>query len=83
MAHEMAHVMIYQDCKNDKEYFAKYRQVEELYDSLKGISGYADKIKSGNDALAEAFVRVRNGEEVSPVIKRLVESYYGKWRKKQ
>lgn len=39
LAHEMAHVMLYQDCKTDIEYIAKYKQVETLYDSLKGISG--------------------------------------------
>lgn len=81
VAHEMAHCMLYQDCKTDAEYYAKYKQIEGLYDSLKGISGYADKKKSGNEALAEAFVRVRNNEEVPPIAKVLVESYFGKWKK--
>ena len=56
-------------------------QVEALYDSLMGISGYADKKKSGNEALAEAFVWVRNKEEVTPIARVLVETYFGKWKK--
>lgn len=81
LAHEMAHVMLYQDCDSDTKYHAKYQQIETLYDSLKGISGYADKKKSGNEALAEAFVRVRNNEKVAPIVKILVESYFGRWKK--
>ena len=81
MAHEMAHVMLYQDCKSDNEYCAKYQQIENLYDIMAGISGYADKLQSGNEALAEAFVRVRNNESISPIIKVLVESYFGGLKK--
>lgn len=81
IAHEMAHCMLYQDCTSDIQYKAKYKQIEGLYESLKGISGYADKTKSGNEALAEAFVRVRNKEEVPPIAKVLVESYFGRLKK--
>ena len=81
IAHEMAHCMLYQDCKTDIEYTAKYQQIEYLYSSLKGISHYADRQQSGNEALAEAFVRVRNGEKVSPIAKVLVNTYFGKWKK--
>ena len=81
LAHEMAHCMMYQDCTSDNQYYARYQQIESLYVHLQGISGYADKMKSGNEALAEAFVRVRNNEEVSPMAKILVETYYGKWKK--
>ena len=81
LAHEMAHVMLYQDCKSDLEYIAKDRQVEQLYDALKGISGYADESQSGNEALAEAFVRVRNGEDIPPIVKVIVESYFARYRR--
>ncbi len=81
LAHEMAHVMLYQDCKTDAEYTAKYGQVETLYDSIKGISKYADKKRSGNEALAEAFVRVRNKEDVSQITSVLVRSYFERWKK--
>ena len=81
LAHEMAHVMLYQDCETDNGYLAKYAQVETLYDSLKGISGYADNTGSGNEALAEAFVRVRNKEKVSQIARVLVKSYFERWEK--
>lgn len=81
VAHEMAHVMLFQDCKTDAEYYAKEKQIQSLYEHLKGISRYADKTESGNEALAEAFVRVRNGEKVPPIVKILVESYFGKRKK--
>ena len=81
LAHEIAHCMLYQDCKTDAEYRAKYQQIESLYSSLKGISHYADKKQSGNEALAEAFVRVRNGEKVSPIVRVLVDTYFGRWKK--
>ena len=81
IAHEMAHCMLYQDCTSDQMYRARYQQIESLYPSLKGISGYADRTKSGNEALAEAFVRVRNKENVPPMAKVLVNSYFGKWKK--
>lgn len=81
VAHEMAHCMLYQDCTSDAVYKAKYKQIESLHSSLKGISGYADDKKSGNEALAEAFVRVRNNEDVTPIANVLVETYFGKWRK--
>ena len=77
----MAHVMLYQDCTSDNEYRAKFQQIDSLYDYLKGISGYADEKKLGNEALAEAFVRVRNGEEVQPIVKVLIDSYFERYRK--
>lgn len=76
LAHEMAHCMLYQDCTSDKEYYALYDEVEALYPYLQGISLYADKKKSGNEALAEAFVRIRNNEEVPPIAEALVSVYF-------
>lgn len=81
MAHEMFHVMLYQDCETEQQYRAKYEQIEGLYENLRGISKYADRVKSGNEALAEAFVRMRNGEEVPQIAKVLVEVYIRRWKK--
>lgn len=81
LAHEMAHVMLYQDCTSDNEYSTRFQQINSLYGFLKGISGYADKEKSGNEALAEAFVRIRNREEVQPIVKLLVDSYFRRYRR--
>lgn len=81
VAHEMFHVMLYQDCVDMYQYQAKYMQIERLFENLKGISGYADRMKSGNEALAEAFVRMRNGEPVPPIATVLVNAYIGRWKK--
>ena len=81
IAHEMFHVMAYQDCKTKPQYRAKFTQIENLFGNLKGISKYADKSGSGNEALAEAFVRMRNGEKVPELAKVLVEAYIGRWKK--
>lgn len=81
LAHEMAHCMLYQDCTTDEEYRARYAKVESLYRNLQGISIYADRKESGNEALAEAFVRVRNNEEVSPIAESLVDAYFSRWKK--
>ena len=81
IAHEMFHVMVYQDCESEFAYKARYEQIEALYEHLEGISGYADKTKSGNEALAEAFVRIRNGEDVPLMAKILVETFIGRWKK--
>jgi SPP1 gp7 family putative phage head morphogenesis protein len=76
LAHEMAHCMLYQDCTSNEEYYALYDEVEALYPYLQGISLYADKKKSGNEALAEAFVRIRNNEEIPPIAEALVSVYF-------
>ena len=81
IAHEMAHVMLYQDCVYDEVYRSKYNYIQSFYKYLKGISGYADELKSGNEALAEAFVRVRNNEKVPPMAKILVDAYFGRLKK--
>lgn len=81
MAHEMFHVMVYQDCTSEFVYRARYEQIEALYERLQGISGYADSKKSGNEALAEAFVRIRNGEDVPLIAKVLVQAYIERWKK--
>lgn len=81
VAHEIFHVLMYQDCTSDNMYRARFSQVEALYENLNGISGYADMSQSGNEALAEAFVRLRNGEEIPAIAKILIESYIGKWKK--
>ncbi|MEY8392848.1 hypothetical protein AALA98_16080 [Lachnospiraceae bacterium 45-W7] len=80
IAHEMFHAMMYPDCKTETQYRAKFAQIENLFEKLKGILGYVDKSGSGNEALAEAFVRMRNGEEVPDIAKVLAEAYIGKWK---
>lgn len=81
IAHEMAHVMTYQECRTDGEFYQKNKEVEALYDRLPGMSRYADDHESGNEALAEAFVRWRNGEKLSEDAESILEKYFGRWKK--
>lgn len=82
IAHEMFHVMLYQDCTSDNLHKSRQKYIQSLYAGyLTGISKYADKKKSANDALADAFVRMRNNEEVPLIVKTLVNSIIRRWKK--
>lgn len=78
IAHEMLHVMLYQDCISDNLHDSRQEYIQNLYeDYLTGISGYADVTESANDA----FVRMRNNEEVPLIVKTIVNSVVGRWKK--
>lgn len=79
IAHEMAHIMIYQDCKTQQEYEIKKRIVKKAF--VEGVSLYADRKKNGEESLAEAFVKYRNGEELPIRAKLLVMSYIERWKR--
>lgn len=79
IAHEMAHIMVYQGCETEEEYNSLKKIVTKLY--VPGISGYADGIKNGDESLAEAFVRFRNGEEIPLCAKVLITSYIERWKR--
>jgi hypothetical protein len=83
VAHEAFHVMLYQDCLTDAAFEAKFAEVESWAPVLKGVSKYADRStgKVANEALAEAFVRMRNGEQVNPIAEALVKKYIGGYAK--
>ena len=77
--HEMAHVMTGQQYKTFAGFYDFYERVDKQY--VPGVSGYADATQSGLETLAEAFVKMRNGEDVPPAAKKLVERYIERWRK--
>lgn len=79
IAHEMAHIMTYQDCNNEKEYQARKKIISKQF--IAGISQYADKTQNGEESLAEAFVRYRNGEKIPINAIILVRTYIERWRK--
>ncbi len=58
----------------DADFNKIIRQIDKRYND----GYYADKKQSGNETLAEVFVRLRNKEEIPAVAKVLVESYFGK-----
>lgn len=79
IAHEMAHIMTYQDCVTEADYRTKKRIIQRQY--IPGISGYADQTQDGAESLAEAFVRFRNGEKISINAEILVRTYIERWKK--
>ena len=79
IAHEMAHIMTYQDCKNEAEFRTRQRIVERQF--MQGISQYADKTGKGEESLAEAFVRYRNKEKIPFRAELLIRSYIERWKK--
>lgn len=79
LKHELAHIMTFQNCSTYKEYKDLYAEINKTF--IPGISGYADKCHNGVEMLAEAFVRVQNGEQVPLKVKILLRKYIERWRK--
>lgn len=77
VAHEMAHVMTFQDCSTMEEYQTLRKEIP----FIPGISGYANKCKDSVESLAEAFVRMQNGEKVPWKARKLVDKYIGRWKR--
>lgn len=73
IAHEIAHVITFQDCDT---YGLFLRVEEEVRDSfIKGVSGYADRTYDGAETIAEAFVRYRRGEQLPENVMELLNKY--------
>lgn len=80
IAHELAHVMTFQDCKHYGEFVEKEYEVH--WDKfVKGVSAYADSTWDGAESIAEGFVRLRNGEEIPDKLKQIIEEYIERWKK--
>ena len=71
--------MTFQQCENYDQYVMLYNFLKSQY--CEGVSKYSDETKNGVETLAEAFVRMRNGESVPDQIKELVETYIERWKK--
>ena len=78
--HEMAHVMTGQHIEDAKEFEIFLESIEKEY--VPGVSGYSDDVKDGFETIAEAFVKIRNGEKVPDKAKKLVETHIERWKKK-
>ena len=77
--HEMAHVMTGQHIQSNEEFTAFMGMIEKEY--VPGVSIYSDATKDGFETIAEAFVRIRNGENVPEKARKLVETYIERWKK--
>lgn len=79
IAHEMAHIMPFQNCVSEVEYIELNEKIRRQF--IAGISGYADRSKDGRECLAEAFVRYRNGEWIPDEARKLIRKYILHWRR--
>lgn len=79
IAHEMAHIMPFQNCVTATEYKELNAKIKSQF--VAGISKYADKTKDGRESLAEAFVRYRNGEKIPDEARKLIKKYIFPWRR--
>lgn len=79
IVHEMAHILTFQGCETYEEYKTLHKKISNAF--VSGISGYSDKSKDGVEALAEAFVKYRNGEKIPFRMKRLIKKYIERWKK--
>lgn len=77
--HEMAHAMTGQQYMTYAAFDDFFERVDKQY--VAGVSGYADATQSGFETIAEAFVRLRNGEDIPMEARKLVESHIERWRK--
>ena len=73
IAHEMAHVMTFQDCETYGVFVELEDEVRSQY--IKGISNYADSTWDGVETIAEAFVRYRRGEALPDNVMKLLDKY--------
>ena len=73
VAHEMAHILTFQDCRTLDEYKTLRKKIKDLY--TPGISGYSDRTRDGAETLAEAFVRMKNKEKVPLSVRLAVKKY--------
>ena len=79
MNHELAHVMTFQECDRYTEFKIIEDEVRGKF--VSGVSDYADSTYDGAETIAEAFVKIKNGEYVSEKVKKLVQEYVERWRK--
>ena len=79
IAHEMAHIMPFQNCITAEEYMELNAKIKSQF--IKGISKYAAKKRDGRESLAEAFVKYRNGEDIPDEARKLIRKYILHWRR--
>lgn len=79
IAHEMAHIMPFQNCSTEREYMKLTEKIRNTF--VPNVSGYADKKKDGLESLAEAFVRYRNDEDIPEESMKLISKFILPWKR--
>ncbi len=79
IAHEMAHVMTFQDVSTFSGYLLENKTVAKC--EAYGISKYADASLDGAEHIAEAFAAKRCGLQISKEAQALLDKYVERWRR--
>lgn len=79
IAHEMAHVMTFQDISTFSGYLLENKIVAKC--EALGISRYADASLDGAEHIAEAFAAKRCGVPISDDAQALLNKYIERWKK--
>ena len=73
IAHEMAHILTFQDCDTFGMFLRLEEEVRESF--IRGVSAYADSTYDGAETIAEAFVRYRRGKHLPDDVMALLQKY--------
>lgn len=73
IAHEMAHILTFQDCDTFGMFLRLEEEVRESF--IRGVSAYADSTYDGAETIAEAFVKYRRGEHLPDDVMALLQKY--------
>lgn len=79
IAHEMAHFMTFQDCDTWNDFILRERFVRKQF--VQGISYYNNALEDGAETIAEGFVALINGDQISEDIMELIRIYVLRWKK--
>lgn len=77
--HEMAHLLTYKNAEQYAEFMAIEEKLHEIH--IKTLTEYAKD--DGSEAIAEAFVKEKNGESIPPEAQNLLEQYVRIHRKRE
>ena len=80
IAHELAHILTFQDCYTFTGYLIENKKVAKKM--VYGISRYADASNDGAECIAEAFAAKRCNLPISEEAQKLLDEYIERWRKK-
>ena len=76
--HELAHVMTFQSCATTEDYKRLEATLHPMFTN--GVSRYSWNMKDGAETIAEAFVRIRKGKQVSKDALKLLDKYTEVWK---
>ena len=79
IAHEMAHVMTFQNVTTFSGYLLENKKIAKRV--VYGISSYADSSLDGAECIAEAFAAVRCKSKINDEAQKLLDEFIEWWKK--